>query len=170
MNINNTFTTLSLLVLLTACGDSRTPDEVISETLSAPKYEWNSDKYASCFHNGSSCTDLETEQLSDSIKGKYIEVRSVKLKDIESTGNPNKFEIDFCSSYGCLSFTQKANLLGNGASPPCDYNTKVWLNDKDVGNVGSLQKGTSWNIRGKVSYLSKIGGCHVDLVNVVLVN
>lgn len=169
MNTNKTFSILSILVLLAACGDSRTADEVISETLSAPKYEWDSSKYASCFHNKSTCTDLEAEQLEDAIKGKYIELRSVKLDDIESTSNPNRFDVDFCSSRGCLSLTQKGSIWMNGGSPPCDYRTSLWLTDSNVGNVGSLKKGTSWNIKGRVTYVSKIGGCNLKLMNVALI-
>tara|TARA_Y100001970_G_C13906350_1_gene686239 strand:+ start:179 stop:712 length:534 start_codon:yes stop_codon:yes gene_type:complete len=164
---------IPLLFLVSSCGSSKTPEELVSETLSAPTVSFDKDKTASCFSTKSQCTDLEKDLIKDELYGNYIIVRNVAVKDIEADGD-NKYSVEFCGKQNylpvhCMTYSQKGQMVMNGGYTQCEYRTKLIVTDSQKSLLSQLKKGSTWNVKGKVSTIMSVGQCGLSLRNAVLV-
>ena len=160
---------LSLLILVYGCS-GKTPEEALNETLKAPTVQYDAGKTASCFNNKSNCTELEQEAIEEELRGNYIVVRNVELSDIESDGD--RYDATFCGktgTLGCLSLMDRGRLLLRGIPPQCEYNTSLIITEKTKSLLSRLTKGSTWNVKGRVGYISTIGACNLRLRDAVLV-
>lgn len=165
---------IPLLFLVSSCGSSKTPEEILSETTNAPTVSFDKDKIASCFSTKSQCTDLEKDLIKDELYGKYIVVRNVAIKDIEADGD-NKYSVDFCGKQNylpvyCMTYSQKGQMVMNGGYTQCEYNTTLILPDSwKSKTLPKLKKGSAWNVKGEVSTIGSVGQCYLRLRNAILV-
>ena len=102
-----------------------------------------------------------------------IIVRNVAVKDIEADGD-NKYSVEFCGKQNylpvhCMTYSQKGQMVMNGGYTQCEYRTKLIVTDSQKSLLSQLKKGSTWNVKGKVSTIMSVGQCGLSLRNAVLV-